>query len=138
MKINMGKATFELVENYYNAFNERNIPVLVSLLSEDVIHEINQGKQEIGKTLFRKFLERMNQCYQETVSDLIIFVSEKGDRAAAEFIISGKYLSTDAGLPKATGQTYRLRCGAFFTIKNGAIARVTNYYNMQEWLAQIQ
>jgi steroid delta-isomerase-like uncharacterized protein len=49
----------------------------------------------------------------------------------------GTYLHTDEGLPAAKGQHYRLPGGAFFHIRDGKIARVTNYYNLQEWLRQV-
>jgi steroid delta-isomerase-like uncharacterized protein len=63
--------------------------------------------------------------------------SADGTRAAAEFYIRGTYLNTDEGLPPATGQTYHLRVGAFFEIKEGLVARVTNYYNLTDWLRQV-
>ncbi len=28
--------------------------------------------------------------------------------------------------------------GAFFDIRDGKIARVTNYYNLQDWIAQVR
>jgi steroid delta-isomerase-like uncharacterized protein len=46
-------------------------------------------------------------------------------------------LKADPGQPPANGQRYRFPGGAFFALKNGKIARVTNYYNLQEWLAAI-
>ena len=46
-------------------------------------------------------------------------------------------MSTDEGLPPATGQTYFLRVGAFFELRDGKVARITNYYNLQEWLKQV-
>jgi hypothetical protein len=45
----------------------------------------------------------------------------------------GTYISTDDGLPPATGQTYHLRVGAFFDIQDGLVARVTNYYNITDF-----
>ena len=51
--------------------------------------------------------------------------------------VLGEYLKTDEGLPPAKGQTYRLPGGAFFEIRGGKIARVTNYYNLQDWLRQV-
>ena len=60
-----------------------------------------------------------------------------GTRAAAEFIVNGTYLKTDPGLPEARGQSYRLPAGAFFTIRDGQIARVTTYYNLAEWVRQV-
>jgi steroid delta-isomerase-like uncharacterized protein len=79
----------------------------------------------------------MDQCYREQVVDLVVFVNEDGRRGAAEFYIEGQYLSTDEGLPPATGQRYRLRVGAFFEIENGLVNRMTNYYNLQDWLHQV-
>jgi steroid delta-isomerase-like uncharacterized protein len=65
-------------------------------------------------------------------------VNTDGSRAAAEYLVSGTYQATDAGLPEARGQKYSLPGGAFFTIRDGKIARVTNYYNLQDWLKQIK
>ena len=56
---------------------------------------------------------------------------------ALQFFIDGAYIATDQGLPPATGQTYHLRVGAFFDVRDGRIARVTNYYNLQEWLRAV-
>ena len=106
-------------------------------LAEEVVHDINQGGSEHGLPAFRAFLQRMDRCYQEQVRDLVVMAGEDGTRGAAEFFIEGTYLATDDGLPPATGQTYRLRVGAFFEVKDGLVARVTNYYNLQDWLAQV-
>jgi steroid delta-isomerase-like uncharacterized protein len=79
----------------------------------------------------------MNRCYRERVIDPIFLTSSDGARAAAEFMLEGQYLHTDAGLPPASGQRYRLRVGAFFEIRDGLIARVSNHYNLADWLAQV-
>ena len=60
-----------------------------------------------------------------------------GSRAAAEYVVLGTYLATDEGLPEAHGQTYRLPGGAFFDICDGKVARVTNYYNLEDRLRQV-
>ena len=60
-----------------------------------------------------------------------------GTRAAAEFTVLGTYLNTDEGLPPANGQTYRLPAGAFFELRNGRVARISNYYNLPDWIAQV-
>lgn len=49
----------------------------------------------------------------------------------------GEYLKTDPSLPEAHGQHYVLPAGAFFAIRDGRIARVTTYYNLQDWLKQV-
>jgi steroid delta-isomerase-like uncharacterized protein len=110
---------------------------MLGLLDENVIHDINQGGAEIGVEAFRSFFVRMNRSYRENLQEIQLFASEDGTRAAAEFVVHGTYLATDDGLPEATGQIYVLPAGAFFSIKNGKIARVTMYYNLEDWLRQV-
>jgi steroid delta-isomerase-like uncharacterized protein len=126
-----------IIKDYYAAFNSGDREALLAMLTDDVVHEINEGGIETGKEAFRAFLRRMDRCYKEIVDDLVVFEGERADRAAAEFFINGTYISTDEGLPPANGQTYRLRVGAFFEIRDGLIARVTNYYNLSSWLTMV-
>jgi steroid delta-isomerase-like uncharacterized protein len=122
---------------YYDRFNARDVEGFLQLLSDNVVHEISQGPVERGKEAFRAFLERMNRCYRERVYDLMVMVSADGSRAAAEFMLEGEYLQTDGDLPPARGQRYTLRVGAFFEFESGKIARVSNHYNLQDWIAQV-
>lgn len=126
-----------LIKQYYDAFNHQDVKLFLNCLDENVVHDINHAHQELGKAKFQIFLERMNRCYKEIAKDILIMVNDEGTRAAAEFIIEGSYIATDSPLPDAKGQQYALRCGAFFEIKNDKIMRVTNYYNLNEWLKQI-
>ena len=126
-----------LIETYYATFNSGDREALLELLTADVAHEINEGGTETGKDAFRTFLKRMDRCYRETVEDLMVFTSDDPTRAAAEFFIRGEYLATDEGLPEASGQTYHLRVGAFFEIRDGKIARVSNHYNLAEWMRMV-
>lgn len=130
--------TTELIESYYAHFNLMNWDAMLELLSDDVAHDVNESQREIGKVDFKTFFERMNRSYAEHISDVSITVNADGSRAAAEYVVSGTYQQTDAGLPEARGQRYRLPGGAFFEITNGRISRVTNYYNLQLWLQQIK
>jgi len=127
----------ELIRNYYDTFNQGDRAALLALLADDVAHDINQGGTETGKSAFQAFLTRMDRCYREQVENLVVFASEDGTRGAAEFYISGEYRATDEGLPPAQGQRYRLRVGAFFDLPAGRVRRVTNYYNLEEWLRQV-
>lgn len=130
--------TKELIECYYDSFNRQDMPTFLNCLSDDVIHDINQGESQIGKSTFSHFMNHMNQCYKENAKNIVIMISEDKTRAAAEFIIEGTYITTDSGLPEANGQHYRLPVGAFFSIDDGKITRVTNYYNLQDWLRQVK
>lgn len=129
--------TRALIDAYYAAFNAGDTDAMLALVSEDIAHDVNQGGRRVGKAKFAEFNAHMTRCYKETLSDIAVFVSEDGNRAAAEFIVSGTYLSSDEGLPAAAGQTYRLPAGTFFDIRDGRIARITTYYNLQDWIAQV-
>lgn len=130
-------AAIDLLGRYYAAFNAGDPSAMLDLLSEDVGHDINQGGCETGRGVFASFLQRMERSYAEQLKDLVLMADETGTRGAAEFTVHGKYLATDEGLPPATGQTYVLPAGAFFTLSEGRISRVTMYYNLQDWLRQV-
>jgi len=126
-----------LINAYYAAFNAGDMPAFLGLLHEEVVHDINQGERQHGKAAFASFMEHMNRCYRERLADIVVMASEDGTRGAAEFVVHGEYLRTDEGLPPANGQTYALPAGAFFEIRDGKVARVTNYYNLNDWQAQV-
>ena len=79
----------------------------------------------------------MSHCYDEHLTDMVVFETEGGTRAAAEYTVNGTYLATDEGLPEANGQTYRLPAGSFFTLKDDKITRVVTYYNLADWIRQV-
>jgi steroid delta-isomerase-like uncharacterized protein len=127
----------ELITAYYSAFNAGNMEGFLTLLHPEVVHDINQGRRETGKEVFARFMQHMNRCYREQLADIVVMVSADGSRAAAEFTVHGEYIATDEGLPEARGQRYVLPAGAFFEIRDGKVARVTNYYNLNDWIAQV-
>ncbi len=126
-----------LIQSYYRAFNAAEWDAFLALLTDDVVHDINHAARETGRDAFRAFMDRMNRCYAERIVDLVVMADDDGTRASAEFVVEGEYLATDEGLPEARGQTYRLPAGAFFAIEGGRVARVTNYYNLADWLRQV-
>jgi steroid delta-isomerase-like uncharacterized protein len=79
----------------------------------------------------------MGLSYREQLKDMMLFANDDGTRAAAEFVVHGEYLKTDPGLPEANGQTYVLPAGGFFEVKDGKIARITTFYNLNDWIAQV-
>jgi steroid delta-isomerase-like uncharacterized protein len=129
--------TQDLIQAYYDAFNAADMPAFLALLSDDVVHDINQGERQVGKAVFAEFMDKMNRCYREQLTDMVIMVSADGSRAAAEFVVDGEYLADDEGLPPANGQKYVLPAGAFFEVKDGKVARISNYYNLNDWVAQV-
>ncbi len=109
----------------------------MAFLADDVAHDLNQGAREIGRAEFAAFLQRMNDSYREQLRDVVVIANDDGTRVGAEYVVHGVYHTTDEGLPEATGQTYVLAGGAFFDVQGDKITRVTNYYNLQEWIAQV-
>jgi len=130
--------TTRLVEAYYAAFNAGDRAAMLALLTDDVAHDLNQGARETGRDAFAGFMQRMDASYRERLADIVVMASADGRRAAAEYVVHGEYLADDAGLPPASGQRYVLPGGAFFEIADGRIARVSNYYNLEDWLAQVR
>lgn len=129
--------TTSLIREYYEAFNKGDTNIMLNYLTEDVIHDVNQGERRLGKEKFKAFNASMDRNYKEELKDIVIMVSSDGSRASAEFTVHGIYKNSDEGLPPAKGQKYVLPAGAFFSIRDGKIARVTTYYNLKDWIAQV-
>ncbi|GGW30307.1 hypothetical protein GCM10011452_18690 [Gemmobacter lanyuensis] len=130
----MTRATLEA---YYAAFNAGNPEGMLACVTDDVEHRVNEGAIRFGKDKFAEFCSHMGVSYREELKDMVIFVNEDASRGAAEFVVHGEYLQTDPGLPEAKGQKYILPAGAFFDLKDGKIARVTTFYNLSDWVAQV-
>ncbi|MCL4066711.1 nuclear transport factor 2 family protein [Pseudomonas sp. GX19020] len=130
-------ATRKLIESYYTAFNALNPEGMTALVSEDIEHRVNEGGIRRGREKFAEFGSHMGVSYREELRDIVIFVTEDGSRAAAEFVVHGEYLKTDPGLPEAKGQKYILPAGSFFDVKDGRISRVTTFYNLNDWIEQV-
>lgn len=129
--------TKTLIDAYFTAFNAGDTAGMEALVADDVAHHVNQGGVRTGRVAFAEFNAHMTACYRERLSDIVVMVSDNGSRAAAEFVVHGEYLATDEGLPEASGQAYVLPAGSFFDIRDGKISRITTYYNLQDWLAQV-
>ncbi|MBX9593631.1 MAG: nuclear transport factor 2 family protein [Roseomonas sp.] len=129
--------TEALIRRYYEAFNKGDRTAMLALLHDQVAHDPNQGTRRIGKPAFTQFLARMDGAYAEQLEDITVMVDATGTRAAAEFTVVGRYLRTDEGLPEARGQTYRIPAGAFLAVEGALITRITTYYNLEDWIAQV-
>jgi len=127
-----------IIENYYQSFNQGNLDKMLELVAEKIVHEVNESQTQNGKALFKEFLNIMDEHYQEQVKNLVVFSSSTPDRFSAEFNIDGIYKKTQEGLPEAKNQKYFIRVGAFFEIQSGLITRITNYYNLKNWIQAVK
>lgn len=129
--------TETLIRRYYDAFNRDDIDGMLACVTDDVLHDVNQGERRQGKEKFHAFLARMAHHYKERLNRITVMTTADGARAAAEFNVEGQYMVSETGLPDARCQRYALPVGAFFVIRDGQIARVTTYYNLTEWIMQV-
>ena len=129
--------TLSLIRRYYDAFNAGDAAGMLACLSDDIEHRVNEGTPRIGKARFAEFCSHMGVSYREQLQDMVIFATDDGTRAAAEFVVHGTYLQTDPGLPDAVGQTYILPAGGFFEVAGGKIARITTFYTLNDWIRQV-
>jgi steroid delta-isomerase-like uncharacterized protein len=130
-------ATKDLVRRYYDAFNAKDFDGMLACVADDIRHDVNEGDRRGGTAAFREFLKAMDRCYDERLEEIVVMVDDSGRRAAAEFIVHGRYLVADPGFPEARGQKYVLPVGAFLDVADGKITRVTTYYNLKNWIAQV-
>ncbi|MEP6485374.1 MAG: ketosteroid isomerase-related protein [Rudaea sp.] len=130
--------TAALILRYYAALNRGDVDGAMDCVADGVVHDINQGSRETGKTAFRDYLQRTQRSYREEIRDIVVMSVDDGTRAAAEFAVHGVYQANDDGLPPAHGQRYVLFGGAFFAINQGTIARITNYNNRRDLSQQVE
>ncbi len=129
--------TVALIERYYAAFNDGDSEGMLACLSEDVAHDVNQGSRRSGKGAFREFTKHMERCYAEQLENMTIMATRRRHARGGRVPGAGN-LHRDRRRPAAgRGQTYTLPAGTFFEVRDGLIARVTTYYNLADWLAQI-
>lgn len=49
---------------------------MLSLLHSEIRHEENQGDVRIGIEKFTKFLQHMDDCYDETLTDMVFLPNQ--------------------------------------------------------------
>src|SRR5690606_36183781 len=77
----------QLIDRYYAAFNRGDWDGMLALLTDDVVHDLNQGRRETGRQAFGDFLARMQRSYRERLADIVILTTDDGRRAGAEYVV---------------------------------------------------
>lgn len=78
----------DLLQDYFNALNDRDIRACLALVSDELILQPNQGFTEHGRDAFAAFLERQLHCYREMIESLVIWSSHRGDMRPASTALS--------------------------------------------------
>lgn len=127
-------SALEIVKTYYGCFNTKNYEGMLELLDPNILHEPNQGTPRIGVALFSEFLQRMDECYEETLTDPVYYTEANGEKVAVEFTVVGIYKQAEKGLPPAHGQQYEIPAASFLEVKDGKITRIATFYNLTLWI----
>ena len=127
----------KLIEDFYAAFNAKQLDKLFALLSDDVKHEMNDSGVMKGKAAFKQLMQDSVKYYDEQVSNPIFMVSEDGKHVSTRFTFKGRYISTDESQIPATGQPYQATAINYFEIENGKITTAICWYNNKDWMKQV-
>ncbi|MFA9461318.1 nuclear transport factor 2 family protein [Thiohalorhabdus methylotrophus] len=122
----MRESTRQLLGRYFRAYNARDIEKLLLLVHDDLLHDVETCRREIGKQAFARFLAAKNARCDEHVYDLEILVSRDGRHAAAEYKVLGFFLEP-GDRPAPSAETYRVGAGTFFDVRDGRIGRISSY-----------
>lgn len=130
-------STLDIAKQYYEYFNAKNWNGMVSMVSDNVIHEPNQGDTRNGIEQFKDFMKMMDESYEETLTNLDFFVNESNTKVACQFTVNGIYKKGEEGLPEAKNQTYILPAASFLEISNGKITKISTHYNLPLWISLV-
>ena len=111
-----------LIRDYYAAFNRGDTDTMLKYVTEDVIHDINQGERRQGKDKFREFNAHMTKCYKEELKDIVVMISKDAARASAEFVVHGDL--QDHGRGPSTRQADRSTCSPLARSSPSATAKL--------------
>lgn len=131
--------SIHLIKTYFEALNKKDMDKFFSIMSSDVVHDLNQDGVEKGIDKFKIFMKSLNDSFDDQLSHIIILVSDDGKYAAARWIDYGTYFKDEPGFDiKAMNQKYIITGGHFFEIKDNKITHVTTYYNSSDFIKQIK
>ena len=127
-----------LIQRYYERFNAGDWNAMLALLTDDVVHDLNQGGREVGKDAFTAFLARMNRCYRERIDDLVVMTGE-GDRGRRRVGRARRVPRRRRGA--AAGARPALHAAGRRVLRAARRAHRAGHelpYNLQDWLRQVQ
>lgn len=127
-------SALEIVQKYYEAFNQQDWKTMLSLVDNQIKHEPNQGTPRIGSDLFKDFLQMMDDAYEEHLTEMVFYTDASQSKIACEFVVNGIYKKGEEGFPPAHGQKYVLPAAAFVEVNGDKIVRVATHYNLEKWV----
>lgn len=116
-----------LVQRYFEALNSQHFDDLETIVSPDIVHDVDSLDRRLGREDFLAYLEARASQYREHAFDIELMVNDDGTRVAAEYTLLGFPLAEHPQEAIAASQTYRISGGLFFQIEDGRITRVSQH-----------
>lgn len=122
---------------YLDAWNRHGVDELLGFLTDDctyadiALNESHQGKDDI-----RQFFAHMATDFSSDYAFEPGLVVATDSGYALEWVMRGTHDRTSAQLP-ATGKPYAIRGVSVGELRNGKIARNTDYWSLAEFLGQV-
>jgi steroid delta-isomerase-like uncharacterized protein len=118
------------------AWSSHDVEKLASCFTDDCVYEdVTLGLVNRGRAELRAFVGDFFAASPDVRFELkSAFVA--GNRAAAEWVMSGTHQGDMPGLP-ATGKRYSVRGASIMELQDGKIRRNSDYWDMATFLRQL-
>jgi steroid delta-isomerase-like uncharacterized protein len=125
-----------LVLDWTDAYNRGDADAAASFMSEDcVVLNLGTGQRTTGRAAYRETVEMALTAFSDLRFEKTTFVVD-GAAFATEWTMSGVHTGDLPGLP-ATGRSFRVPGATVGEVRDGKLARVTEYTNMADFLTQV-
>jgi Ketosteroid isomerase-related protein len=126
-----------LVLDWTDALNRRDPDAAAGYLAEDcTFTNIGTGQHFVGRDPVREDFVALLAMYSEMRIEKTTFLCTSDGHFATEWIMTGVHTGDAPGLP-ATGKPFRISGAGVGEIRDGKLARITEYWNMAEFLIQV-
>lgn len=129
----------KIIKGYYEAWNLHEVDKIVSLFTEDGVHEdVAIGAIYHGKDELRIGLSPLFTAFPDFKLELKSIINDEG-RLAHEWVMSGTHIGILPGFgASATGKSFLIRGVSITEMRNGKISRNTDYWNLFKMYEQLE
>jgi steroid delta-isomerase-like uncharacterized protein len=122
---------------YLNAWNDHDVEAILGFLTDDCTYaDVALNESHQGKAAIRDFIAHMATEFSSDYAfePGLAVVSATG--YALEWVMRGTHDGSSARLP-ATGKPYAIRGVSVGELRDGKVARNTDYWSLAEFLGQV-
>lgn len=127
----------EFLRRYLDAWNRHAVDNLLAQFTDDATYaDVALGQSHSGKVAMREFFASMEREFSSDYRFEAGLMVITDSAYAAEWVMRGTHDRSSAMLP-ATGKSYAIHGASIGELRDGKIARNTDYWNMTEFLVQV-